>query len=114
MAADERRKHPRFAVVGPIVVTTGSGEEIRGETIDLSVLGFRFYSNELLEVGESVSATVRLPNGNIYAAEGIIRYVAEAGPYCYGVMFTEQTMQRLIKDSFGPPESGATPAAPQE
>lgn len=102
MAAErERRKQPRFSIAGPIVVASESDEHVEGDMADVSVLGFRFYSARALDLGERVSATIQFPSGTSYVAEGVIRHATDAPPYCYGVAFTEETMARIIKESFG-------------
>ncbi len=104
--AEERRKQPRFSITGPIVVNSGVDEVIEGKLVDVSLLGFRFYSDELLQLGEKISATVQFPNGNTYPVEGVIRHATEQLPCCYGVAFTEDTMVRLVKEAFGTGGSG--------
>ena len=83
------------------MVKTALRERIEGEVVDVSLVGFRFYSNALLDIGEQVSTTVRFPSGKTETVEGVIRHATESLPYCYGVAFTEETTGRLIKDSFG-------------
>ena len=100
MVGSDRRKQPRFSIAGPLIVKTGVGERIDGEAVDVSLVGFRFYSNDLLNIGEKVSTIVKLPGGTTTPVEGVIRHVTETLPYCYGVAFTEETVGRLIKESF--------------
>lgn len=102
MGASERRRRPRFSVTGPIVVKAGpEEEEIQGELVDVSLLGFRFRSTELLQVGDTVIATVRFPSGKTHRAEGLVKHASDTPPFDYGVAFTEETMERIIKESFG-------------
>ncbi len=98
---DERRKQPRFAITGPIVLMTDTGDEVTGVAADASVLGFRFHSNALLDLGEKVTVTLRSQDGQTHPTEGIVRHATETAPYCYGVAFTDETVQRLIRTAFG-------------
>lgn len=101
MSTPERRRRARFSVTGPIVILTQPDEEIQGELVDVSLLGFRFRSTELLQVGDAVAATVRFPSGKTHRAEGVVKHASETPPFDYGVAFTEETMERIIKESFG-------------
>jgi hypothetical protein len=51
--------------------------------------------------GPKISAMLRFPNGKTHQAEGAIKHATDKPPYEYGVAFTEETMERIIKESFG-------------
>lgn len=102
-AREERRRTPRFSVTGPVMILTGAAEPIESELIDVGVLGFRFRTQELLQVGDAVSATVTFPNGKAHQAAGVVKHASETPPFIYGVAFTEEAMERIIRESFGKP-----------
>lgn len=98
----EKRRQRRFPADGPVTVTLASGEPVDGGMVDIGLLGFRFRTTELLEIGERLSATIRFPSGSAHAVEGTVTSVRQHETFEYGVAFTPQTVERLIKDLFKP------------
>ena len=101
MANGEKRRRPRLRVSGPVTIVRASGERVEGQAIDVSLLGCRFSATTPLNVGEQIFATLRFPSGAVHAVEGIIKSVAPGvSSNEYGVVFSSETVERLIKDSF--------------
>ena len=103
MEESDKRRQRRMSSAGAITIVTASGREVPGEAIDVSLLGCRISSTVLLEVGETITTTLRFPSGRTQAVEGMIKSISHGLPYQYGVVFGEQTVERLIKDSFKQP-----------
>ena len=97
MAADQR-KRPRTPISGPIIVTVKPEKQIRGQAMDVSLLGFRFNSDETLAVGDLVMTHLVFPSGRSQKVEGTIKSIASSVPYHYGVVFTEETTERIIRE----------------
>ncbi len=70
--------------------------------MDISLLGYRFISTALLEAGERVTTTLLLPSGKKRSAEGTIKSTSQNPPYEYGVVFTLETVEQLIKEGVQP------------
>lgn len=97
MPEGDKRRRPRTPVSGPLLVVTASGARIHGQAIDVSLLGFGFSAEELLPVGERVSTSLRFPSGKVYEVSGDIKFVMGGSPYQYGVAFTQETTEQVIK-----------------
>ena len=100
MAEGEKRRQRRFGATGSVTIVTASGRTVDAEAIDVSLLGCRFSAVASLAVGDPVSTTLRFPSGRIHSVHGTIRSVSQGPPCQHGVAFTEETVERLIKDSF--------------
>ena len=97
MTADQR-KRPRLPISGSIFVTVGSGKQIRAQAMDVSLLGFRFSSEQTLAVGDSITAAIVFPSGRTQAVAGTVKSISSSMPYEYGVVFTEETTERIIRE----------------
>ena len=98
----ERRRQRRVLLGGSVTVTTASGQAVEASVVDVSLLGWRFTTDACLSVGQSVSAHLQFPTGRSHQVEGTIRSISEGPPYQYGVGFSSETVERLIKEAFKP------------
>ncbi len=98
MPEGDKRRRPRTPLTGAITVVTGSGQHLRGQAMDVSLMGCRFSAEELLQAGERITTNLQFPSGKVHEVEGTIRFVTGGSPFQYGVEFTGQTTERIIKD----------------
>ena len=96
--ASDQRKRPRTPISGPIMITVRPGKQIHGQAMDVSLLGFRFNSEEVLAVGDLVMTNLVFPSGRTQVVEGTVKSIASSAPYQYGVVFTEETTERIIRE----------------
>ena len=94
----DQRKRPRTSIRGAILVTLGSGQQIHGQAIDVSLLGFRFSAEELLAMDETVTTSIVFPSGRLQIVQGTVRSISSSGPYQYGVVFAQETTERIIRE----------------
>ena len=96
--ASDQRKRPRMPIRGAILVTLGSGQQIHGQAMDVSLLGFRFSAEELLVIGGTVTASIVFPSGRAQMVQGTIQSISSGTPYQYGVIFAQETTERIIRE----------------
>ena len=97
MPEGDKRRRPRAPATGTIAVVTASGQRIRGQAMDVSLMGCRFSAEELLQVGEPITTSLQFPSGKVHEVAGTIKFVAGVAPFQYGVEFTQETTERIIK-----------------
>lgn len=102
MPDGDKRRQRRLNVAGPVTISTASGQQVAGEAINVSLLGCRLSSPTLLTVGEPIALTLRFPSGKSHVVEGTITTVTQHPPYQYGVAFTSETVERLLREEIKP------------
>ena len=95
---NNQRKRPRTAISGSLLLAVQSERQVRGQAIDVSLLGFRFSSEEAIAVGETVTTNLVFPSGRAQVVEGTVKTVSSSMPYHYGVIFSQQTTERIIRE----------------
>ena len=100
MANSDKRRQLRIKATGPITIVRASGEQVEGQAIDVSLLGCRLSSATLLELEEQIVTTLRFPSGRSHEVSGTIKSIQPPSPYQYGVAFSPETVEQIIKDFF--------------
>jgi hypothetical protein len=92
---DERRRRLRIYHKTAFVFARAGGETVGGTTADISWGGFRFVSDQRLQIGETISTRLRFPNNVVHEVEGVIKGADSGNPARYNVAFTPRTIARL-------------------
>lgn len=94
----EQRKRPRIPITGPLLLSVRSERQVRGQAVDVSLLGFRFTAEEKLSMGDTIVTSLVFPSGRTQTVEGTIKSMSSSMPYHYGVVFAQSTTERIIRE----------------